>query len=97
MRALFVSLLIHAGIIAAGLIYLPKASQVMENTPIVPVQLVALSERTNVRAAAPDPEPEPEDLPEETIEDAIEDSAPTTVEPAQTGDEPTPPTEGDAR
>jgi len=72
-RALFVSLLIHAGIIAAGLIYLPKASQVMENTPIVPVQLVALSERTNVRAAAPDPEPEPEDLPEETIEDAIEE------------------------
>ena len=31
------------------------------------------------------------------IEDAIEDPAPTTVEPAQTGDEPTPPTEGDAR
>ena len=58
MRALLVSLLIHAGIIAVGLIYLPKASQVVENTPIGPVQLVALSERTNVRAAAPEPERE---------------------------------------
>ena len=78
MRALLVSLLIHAGIIAAGLIFLPKASQVLENTPIVPVQLVALSERTNVRAAAPDPEPE--ERPEETVEDAIEDT-PAAPEP----------------
>jgi outer membrane biosynthesis protein TonB len=88
-RALLVSLLIHAGIIAAGLIYLPKAAQVMENTPIVPVQLVALSDRTNVRAAAPDPEPEPEELPEETIEDAIEDPV-SAPEPEPVAPEPEP-------
>jgi outer membrane biosynthesis protein TonB len=82
-RGVILSIFVHAGIVAAGLIYLPRASHLLENTPIVPVELVTLAERTSVRAAAPEPEPEVEDIPEETIEDAI-------AEPETQAPEPTP-------
>lgn len=83
MRGLVVSLLVHAGFIAAGVIYLPRAAQLLETTPYVPIELVTLAETTNVTAAAPDPEPEPEEEiieepveEEPTVEDEISDPAP---------------------
>lgn len=83
MRGVILSIFVHAGIVAAGLIYLPRASHLLENTPIVPVELVTLADRTSVRSAAPEPEPEVVEIPEETIEDAI-------AEPETQAPEPTP-------
>lgn len=76
MRGLVLSLLVHAGILAAGLVYLPRAARVFEDTPIVPIELVTVADVTNVRAAAPEPEPEPEEAREETVEDEIDEPAP---------------------
>lgn len=85
MRGLAFSLIIHAGILAAGLIYLPRAVQLVETAPIIPIDLVTVADTTNVRAAAPEPEPEPEEEEpveeEETIEDEIVDPEPEPVEP----------------
>jgi outer membrane biosynthesis protein TonB len=77
-RGLAVSLLVHAGIIAVGMLYLPRAMQVLETIPYVPIDLVTISDTTNVVAAAPEPEPEAEDEPAEeaTIDDEIVDPAP---------------------
>lgn len=85
MRGLALSLLFHAGIIVAGVIYLPRAAQLVESAPIIPIDLVTLAETTNVRAAAPEPdpveeEPEPEPV-EDTIEDEIIDPVPEAPEP----------------
>ncbi|WP_291841544.1 hypothetical protein [Maricaulis sp.] len=72
MRGLVLSLFVHAGIIAAGLIYLPRMSSMPESSPVVPIELVTLGETTNIRAARPDPEPVVEaEIPETTIEDDI--------------------------
>ena len=76
MRGLVLSLFVHAGMLAAGLIYLPRAAQLLDATPVVPIEMVTIAETTNIRAAAPEPEPEPEETPEETIEDEIEAPAP---------------------
>jgi len=70
-RGLVLSLFVHAGIIAGGLIYLPRMSSMLESAPIVPIELVTLADTTNVRAARPDPEPVEEAAPEETIDDVI--------------------------
>jgi outer membrane biosynthesis protein TonB len=77
-RGLAVSLLVHAGIIAAGMFYLPRAMQVLETVPYVPIDLVTVADTTNVVAAAPEIEPETEDeaADEATIEDEIVDPAP---------------------
>lgn len=90
MRGLVLSLLVHAGILAAGLVYLPRAARVFEDTPIVPVDLVTVAETTNVRAAAPEPEPEPEEAREETVEEEIDEPAPAPEpepEPEETAPE----------
>lgn len=97
MRGLALSLIIHAGIIAAGAVYLPSAVREFEISPVVPVELVTLSDVTNVRAAAPEPEPEAEeedpveDTPDEepTVEDEIvEPLAAVDPEPAAAEVEP---------
>jgi len=74
-RGLVLSLFVHGGIIAGGLIYLPRMSSMLESAPIVPIELVTLSETTNIRAAAPEPV---EDVPELTVDEVIEaaDEAP---------------------
>ena len=72
MRGLVLSLLIHAGILAAGLVYLPRAARVFEDTPIVPIELVTVADETNVRAAAPEPEPVEE---EKTALEELEEAA----------------------
>lgn len=85
MRGLAVSLLVHAGLIVAGMFYLPRAVQIMETTPYVPIELVTVADTTNVTAASPDPDPEPEpeeELPSEeepTIEDEIVDPEPVSA------------------
>lgn len=73
MRGLVLSLFVHGGVIAAGLIYLPRMTSVFEATPIVPIELVTLGETTNIRAARPDPEPVVEEEPAETIDDVIDE------------------------
>lgn len=95
MRGLVVSLLVHAGFIAAGVIYLPRAAQLLETTPYVPIELVTLAETTNVTAAAPEPEPEPEEEvveepveEEPTLEDEIVDPAPEPEEAPEPEPEP---------
>ncbi|WP_417493112.1 hypothetical protein [Maricaulis sp.] len=72
MRGFILSLFVHVGIIAAGLIYLPRAAQMFDVAPIIPIDIVTLGEMTSVRARAPEPVPEPEEAVEEaSIEDEI--------------------------
>tara|TARA_R110002051_G_scaffold259449_5_gene319053 strand:+ start:141785 stop:142624 length:840 start_codon:yes stop_codon:yes gene_type:complete len=71
-RGFFLSLVVHASIIAAGLIYLPRAAQMFDVAPIIPIDIVTLGEMTSVRARAPEPVPVPEEAVEvATIEDEI--------------------------
>lgn len=65
MRAgLPISLLLHGAVFATALVVLPAPRMDIMNTPpIVPVELVTVAEKTNVRAKAPKPEPEPEITP----------------------------------
>lgn len=59
-----ISLVLHSGLIAAGLMVLPTPKLAIVDTPeIVPVDLVTLAEETNVIAQAPEPDPEPEITP----------------------------------
>jgi outer membrane biosynthesis protein TonB len=56
-----ISLAMHAGLIAAGLLVLPVPKLTLIDTPeIVPVELVTLAEQTSVAAISPEPEPKPE-------------------------------------
>ncbi len=68
MRAIIgvlLSLTLHAGVVLSALIYFPAASRFVSESVVIPIELVTLSDTTNVRAARPEPEPEPEELPEE--------------------------------
>lgn len=58
----FLATLLHAGLAAATLIYLPAASRDLEELAYVPVELVMLADNTNVRAAREEPEPEREEI-----------------------------------
>lgn len=89
MRGLAASLLVHAAVISAGLIYLPHARQSLDSAPIVSVELVEFAEITSVRAAAPVPEETP-DIPEEapTIEDEIQSPPPQPAPPEEAESEP---------
>jgi outer membrane biosynthesis protein TonB len=69
-RGFVLSLFVHAGILAAGLIYLPQAAQMFDVAPIIPIDLVTLGDVTSVRARAPEPEPVAE---EETQEATLEE------------------------
>ena len=80
-RGFFLSLFVHAGIIAAGLIYLPRAAQMFDAAPIIPIDLVTLGEMTSVRARAPEPEPEPEEAAEEVTVDEEIAAPPPPPEP----------------
>lgn len=68
-RALTISLALHGALIVSGLIYFPMAVQPYSSGQIVPVDLVTLSDITNVRARSPDPveeTPPQDELPVET-------------------------------
>lgn len=68
-RALTISLALHGALIVSGLIYFPMAVQPYSSGQVVPVDLVTLSDITNVRARSPDPveeTPPQEELPTET-------------------------------
>lgn len=74
MRGFSLSLIFHLALLAAGLIYLPKAAERFDLPVIIPVELVTLADTISVRAAAPEPEEVPEEaVEEETIEDEIVD------------------------
>ena len=74
MRGFSLSLVFHLALLAAGLIYLPKAAERFDLPVIIPVELVTLADTVSVRAAAPEPEEVPEEaIEEETIEDEIVD------------------------
>ena len=81
MRGFILSLFVHAGIIAAGMIYLPRAAQMFDAAPIIPIDIITLGEMTSVRARAPEPVPEPEEAVEEaSLEDEIA-APPPAAEP----------------
>ena len=81
MRGFVLSLFVHAGIIAAGMIYLPQAARMFDVAPVIPIDLVTLGDVTSVRARAPEPEPLPEDATEEaTLEEEIA-APPPAAEP----------------
>tara|TARA_R110000744_G_scaffold1843_9_gene7043 strand:+ start:25439 stop:26272 length:834 start_codon:yes stop_codon:yes gene_type:complete len=80
-RGFILSLFVHAGIIAAGMIYLPRAAQMFDAAPIIPIDIITLGEMTSVRARAPEPVPEPEEAVEEaSLEDEIA-APPPAAEP----------------
>jgi len=78
------SLLVHGAMIVGGAIYLPQAAHQFSSGVVVPVELVTLSDVTNVRAAAPEPveieeTPEPEAdevVDEEIVPDPVAAEAP---------------------
>ncbi|MCI4643325.1 MAG: hypothetical protein MRY64_00905, partial [Hyphomonadaceae bacterium] len=74
LRGLPASILFHGAVIAAGSIVLPTLARDIDPTiTVVPIEIVDLSEETNIRAR-PEieaPEPEPEEPP--PIEDYLED------------------------
>ena len=69
MRALLgalLSLFLHAGVVFSALVYFPAASRLAADSVVIPIELVTISDVTNVRAARREPEPEIEEpLPEE--------------------------------
>lgn len=89
-RALTISLALHGALLVSGLIYFPMAVQPYSSGQIVPVDLVTLSDITNVRARSPDPveetPPPAEETPVETpVEQPAEDTPPPT--PAESAPE----------
>jgi len=78
----FFSVLLHAGVVASALVYFPAASRLASETVVIPIDLVTLSDTTNVRAARPEPEPETEPEPEDTApEPELETQPEITPEP----------------
>lgn len=80
LRGLPASILLHVGVFATGYIVVPQTYDPIQQIEIVPVDIVTVSEVTNVKAVTerrtelppveePTPEPEPEELPEERPED----------------------------
>jgi len=96
-RALVISLALHGALLVSGLIYFPMAVQPYSSGQIVPVDLVTLSDITNVRARSPDPvvetPPPAEETPVETpVEQPVEDTpppAPAESEPEAVTPDPT--------
>lgn len=88
MRAgLPISVVGHVAIVAVGFIALPYAvdTTTSEPTPMVPVELVTISETTNIRAAEESDEPEPVEEPEVAVEEPEPEPEP------EQENEPTPP------
>ena len=66
MRAgLSLSVLLHAGVALSGFLYFPYAARTFDSAPVIPIDLVTIAERTNIRAAAPKEEEPEEQEPEE--------------------------------
>ncbi|MEL6752562.1 MAG: hypothetical protein AAFO57_00945 [Pseudomonadota bacterium] len=100
LRGLPASLVLHAAVIGAGSIVLPTmARDISSESVIVPIDIVTISDITNIapRVERDAPEPETEEPP--PLEDYLEDLdtiAPEDVEPAEEEDAPTaPPDEAD--
>ncbi|MCF8879879.1 hypothetical protein L5876_08645, partial [Hyphobacterium sp. SN044] len=88
-RALIISLALHGALIVSGLIYFPMAVQPYSSGQIVPVDLVTLSDITNVRARSPDPVDETPPPAEETpVETPVQQPAEDTPPPAPAESEP---------
>lgn len=101
MRAgLPLSIVGHVVLITGGLIALPHMARSIDDTPVptVSIDLVTISDETNIRAAVAEEEPEPE--PVEEVEAAIEEDQPeeppaeeveeTQAEPEPVAEEPEP-------
>jgi len=89
---IFVSLLVHAGFIVAGLVYFPKNVRQFSTSQVVPLELITeIAEVTNtpeeeveeepVEEEAPPPEPDPEPEPEVDMSAAPETQAAPEPEP----------------
>lgn len=76
----FLSMTLHAGLVAWGYLYFPTAFSNLAQTVIVPVELVSIAETTNIRAARPEPEPVEED-PEPELPDIEPDPVLPEPEP----------------
>lgn len=88
-RALTISLALHGALIVSGLIYFPMAVQPYSSGQVVPVDLVTLSDITNVRARSPDPVEETPPPTEETpVETPVQQPAEDTPPPPPAESEP---------
>ncbi|MEM9739213.1 MAG: cell envelope integrity protein TolA [Pseudomonadota bacterium] len=95
LRGLPASIVFHAAVIAAGSIVLPSLERDISVAPIiVPIELVTVSDITNiapqVERDAPDPEPETPPPLEEFLED-LDTIAPEEAEPEPPEDDPAAP------
>ncbi|ACT60075.1 TonB domain-containing protein [Hirschia baltica ATCC 49814] len=96
---LFLSLIFHAAIFGSAYVVFPMATTTMsEELIIVPIELVTVSDTTNLTAPQPDPveEPEPEPTPEPE-EEAPPEEEPIPEEDAEVSDEPDPFAEEDGQ
>lgn len=79
LRGLTASVILHAGVIASGLIVLPNAREPVDVIEVVPVDIVNISEVTNVASARariadlPPPEELQSEQPEPDIEEFLDD------------------------
>ncbi len=88
-----ISLVLHSGLIAVGLMAFPTPELDVIDTPeIVPIELVTLAEETNIKATAPKPAPKTEEPPPmiEPQELAPEPEPEPEPEPIALPPEPTP-------
>ncbi len=96
---LFLSLVLHAAICGSAYVVFPMATTTMsEELIIVPIELVTVSDTTNLTAPQPDPveEPEPEPTPEPE-EEAPPEEEPIPEDDAEVSDEPDPFAEEDGQ
>ena len=102
-KAIVGSAALHVGIIASTMIVWPHALDLPdEPTPVIPVELVSISEETNIRATAadetppqpedqPPPQPQADAAPPET--EVAPDEKPAAIKPIEKAeDAPKPPT-----
>lgn len=96
LRGLPASFLLHAAIIGAGFIVLPHTRAPLQAIEIVPVDIVTISEVTNVRTVVRTEKPPEEKVddpppPEPPLEDLLEDVDALPEDITQTAEEETPP------
>ncbi|HAQ36138.1 MAG: hypothetical protein CMF74_10595 [Maricaulis sp.] len=87
-RALAISLALHGAVVVSGFIYIPMAVRPFASGHVVPVDLVTLSDITNVRARTPEPVVETPPVEETPVDEAVVEAPPAEPEPAPAEAEP---------
>jgi len=73
-----ISIVLHSSVVALGVFVLPTSMpDRLNETPIIPIELVTLAETTDIKAAIPVQKPEPEPV----IEQQLAPEPPVVISP----------------